>query len=306
VREVELDCQLPDEEVDVLEGAIIDDSYYDPDLLVTEDTTVRKPDGTVLLVLKKNCLSHRACQDAYPHLYEMANKEVAGGNRGTAAGVRMVIETLEDGTIGKRNRVPKLYQLSDEDRERLRGAYNGVAGSLDRNPDVPYCRQTEYGPTHENIRPCLPFIQAVDKAFSTYAPDRWKAQSKRAADTHKVYLFKDTCFTSLTINRNWQTATHKDEGDLKEGFGVMACMGSGYEGGYLVFPKYRVAVDYRTGDVLLADVHEWHANTAIVGQEREYERLSCVFYFRERMYKCLSPEDELIQAKHRQPGDLLY
>jgi hypothetical protein len=130
VRKLDLDYELPDAEVDVLEGTIIDDSYYDPELLVTEDTIVRKPDGTVLLVLKKNHLSQRACEDAYPHLYEMADKEVAGGNRGTAAGVTMVIETLEDGTIGKRNRVPKLYQLSDQDRERLRGAYNGVAGYL--------------------------------------------------------------------------------------------------------------------------------------------------------------------------------
>ena len=36
-------------------------------------------------------------------------------------------------------------------------------------------------------------------------------------------------------------------------------------GGCLVFPKYRIAVDIRSQDVLLCDVHEYHGNSPITG-----------------------------------------
>ena len=303
-----LNYALPDAEVDAWKGKAIDDTYYDPDLLITSDRIVMKPDGSgPLLILKTNCLPLNYCGTAFPLLYEMASDEVADGNRGTAAGVKMKLETLADGTTGKRNQVPKFRELSPEDKQRLRGAYNGVAGSLDRSSEFPYCRETEYGPSHPNIRPCLPFFQEIDRVFRTYAPERWAAQMERVKITPSTYLFKDTSFTTLTINRNFQTAVHKDGGDLQAGFGVITCLMAGrFTGGLLVFPKYRVAVCFGTQDVLLCDVHEWHANTPIVGITGEYERLSCVLYFRENMAKCLEPAEELDQAKRRQTGDLLY
>ncbi|MGB0015032.1 MAG: hypothetical protein WBQ03_25795 [Candidatus Sulfotelmatobacter sp.] len=60
-------------------------------------------------------------------------------------------------------------------------------------------------------------------------------------------------FTTITCNNRWRTAAHVDSGDLKQGFGVLCCLGD-FEGCYLVFPRYKTAVRYREGDVLLADV----------------------------------------------------
>ena len=91
----------------------------------------------------------------------------------------------------------------------------------------------------------------------------------------------------MTINYNWQTALHKDAGDLKEGFGnLIVCTEGDYEGGYTGFPQYGVAVDVKNGDFLAMDVHEWHANTKLKGKTKDFTRLSLVCYLRENMVKC--------------------
>ena len=102
----------------------------------------------------------------------------------------------------------------------------------------------------------------------------------------------------MTVNRNFQTAVHQDQGDLKQGFGVMSCLRRGrFDGCYFVFPKYRVALDMRTGCVLCGDVHEWHGNTPMRGNHGMFERVSLVFYYREKMKRCGSAEEELEHAK---------
>ncbi len=100
-----------------------------------------------------------------------------------------------------------------------------------------------------------------------------------------------------------------DKGDLKEGFGVMCCLGD-FGGCDLVFPRYRVAVRYQEGDVLLANVgHEVHGNTPLLNPDgtvprvgREPERLVCVFYYNEGMDQCertIEKEHEVINNRER-------
>jgi hypothetical protein len=81
--------------------------------------------------------------------------------------------------------------------------------------------------------------------------------------------------------RNAPTAVHKDTADATGTFGCMASLGE-WEGNELVFPKYRIGCDHRPGDVILADVHEWHTNLPLLSGER----VSCVFFVREGMDAC--------------------
>ncbi|MFO0926381.1 MAG: hypothetical protein U0736_04990 [Gemmataceae bacterium] len=114
-------------------------------------------------------------------------------------------------------------------------------------------------------------------------------------------VIEDTAFTTVTVNQTWQTAVHTDKGDLPEGFGVITMLRRGdYRGGYLVFPKYRVAVDLGDRDVLLADVHESHGNTAITHRSDDAERISCVLYFRRHMTRCGSWRVEQRKARRHQ------
>jgi hypothetical protein len=91
---------------------------------------------------------------------------------------------------------------------------------------------------------------------------------------------------------------HTDQGDLAAGFGVMVCLRSGhYSGGLYVMPGFDVAVDLAAGDVLFSDVHEWHGNTALVGDPATYERITLVCYYRARMRECGSAAAELARVK---------
>jgi hypothetical protein len=141
---------------------------------------------------------------------------------------------------------------------------------------------------------------------------RWEAQFEKASQTPSIWLLKTseghTPFTTITCNKSWRTAAHVDKGDLKEGFGVMCCLGD-FEGCDLVFPRYRTAVRYREGDVILADVHQVHGNTPLLRPDgsvpevgREPERLVCVFYYQEDMDKCERTTEKEHQYINRRQG----
>jgi hypothetical protein len=182
---------------------------------------------------------------------------------------------------------------------------SGVMGSMDRNARFPYCRTTSWNNANpEKFAKAIPLIQTISGVFEKEVPERWKAQKQKCDTTAEEWVIPNTVFTTITVNKNWQTAVHKDQGDLAEGFGVMSAFSAGgYAGCYLVFPKYRVACDMRTGDVILCDVHEWHGNTPLVPKEGvPHERISCVFYYRENMMKCGTAKEELDNVKKRIRG----
>jgi hypothetical protein len=74
---------------------------------------------------------------------------------------------------------------------------------------------------------------------------------------------------------------HQDDGNLAGSYSAMTVISAGnYTGGLLVFPRWRVAVDVRVKDVLIADTgREPHGNTEIVPVNGYFCRVSVVAYF---------------------------
>ncbi len=174
------------------------------------------------------------------------------------------------------------------------------------------CRLTHFTRTnYKDYKDGLPFIQKIDNMFEKLIPESHQKQLSRANE--KMHLkIPETAFSTITINRNFRTALHKDAGDFSEGFGNLTVIERGsYHGGYTVFPQFGVGVDVRSGDFLAMDVHQWHSNTAIfetaedkklnskldkvyndnpavgtVGLDKNYTRLTFVCYLREKILKC--------------------
>src|SRR5262249_32422381 len=144
-----------------------------------------------------------------------------------------------------------------------------------------------------------PLIAEVDRQFRRYAPERYEAQRAFVDRVSPEFVLPHSAFTTFTVNKSWRTAAHRDDGDYAPGLGVMlAIEGRRYYGGELVFPKYRIAVDMRTGGMLLADVHELHGNAPMVPVSgQRFDRLSFVFYARERMQECKTAAEELALAQ---------
>ena len=174
------------------------------------------------------------------------------------------------------------------------------------------CRLTHFTRTnYKKYTEGLPFIQKIDSMFEKLIPESHQKQLERANE--KAHLkIPNTSFSTITINRNFRTALHKDAGDFSGGFGTFTVIERGsYHGGYTVFPQFGVGVDVRSGDFLAMDVHQWHSNTAIieteedkqmnskldkvfndnpevgtVGLDKKYTRLTFVCYLREKILNC--------------------
>ena len=186
--------------------------------------------------------------------------------------------------------------------------------------DLP-CRLTHFTRTNFNkYNEGLQFIQKIDKLYKKLTPDAYENQYNRAMQKSHLAIPK-TSFSTITINRNFRTALHRDAGDYKEGFGNLCVLEQGkYHGGYTVFPQFGVAVDARHGDFLSMDVHQWHSNTEIyetnedkeynktvisdfkdnpevgtAGLYKKYTRLSFVCYLREKLIHC--PDKDGIDAQ---------
>jgi hypothetical protein len=157
----------------------------------------------------------------------------------------------------------------------------------------------------------LPFIQHIDKLFQKLIPEAHNKQLCRADEKPHLKIPK-TSFSTVTINRNFRTAMHRDAGDFRDGFGNLTVIERGkYHGGYTIFPQYGVAIDLRNNDFVAMDVHQWHCNTPMyeteedkiyneslepafkdnpevgtVGIYEKYTRISFVCYLREKIANC--------------------
>jgi hypothetical protein len=172
---------------------------------------------------------------------------------------------------------------------------SGIAGWYDRYPRIPYGRATTYTRDNpEKFAMAFPFLQSLARGFKELLPWRFNNQMEAANKLDPRYLVPGTPFTTLTVNKTFRTAAHRDAGDLDSGLSNLLVLSNDgrFTGGYLVFPEIRVAVNVRPGDLLLVNNHEViHGNTPIVCEEGS-ERISLVVYFREKMLELGSFEYE--------------
>jgi len=324
---------LGEEEAHKLIGQLMENEHFEQ--LLDETGTFYKPNGEVLAILLRNCLPKDLCERARPIIRKAALRQtIAGGNRGTAAGTGMVPRIRKNGSKAKISGVPTLRNLSQEDYRRLKNASDGLFGYTGRGirgGQVYPCRQTVYkGALPREFRQMMEFVYALELGWrfaashNSQVSARLLAQAKTMCKTPSSFVLRlpkkttksgvwHTAFTTVTCNRNWRTAAHKDKGDFKNGLGVMASLGQ-FDGCDLVFPRYKAAVRYREGDILLADVHEVHGNTPLLNPDgsiptldNEPERLVTVLYYQENMHRCLgSLEEEQESVNKRKRGDPVY
>jgi len=274
-------------------------SEKDFDTLIDYDCDVYTVNGVLLAKFRRNILDENKL---FKCVENVRDSIVKMDNRGIASGKVQLDKTMNRaGSHIKEN-----FKLQTITKDGRKSKYkvgncvlNGLLGYMDRTVMMPYCRKTAYTKNEfEKFNNAIPFIKEVDRKFKELIPEKWSYQNEFAKATNQNYVISGTTFTTVTVNKDFQTAVHKDSGDLKKSFGNLSCHKTkGSKGGYFVLPEYKIAFDLCSTDLLLVDVHRWHGNTPIINETEEDERISFVMYYREKTIKCLAPKEELERVK---------
>lgn len=185
---------------------------------------------------------------------------------------------------------------------------SGIVGYYERTPRMPFCRACSWNLHHQDKWQTLfPMIKEVDSIFKQTDPQHYQIQKGFAEKAPKDFVIEGTMFSTLTVNRNFRTAYHRDAGNLAEGISCMTVFRQGHwVGANLVLPQYRVAFKLDHLDMIIFNPHELHGNTPLVKISKDAIRCSVVYYFREKIQDCLPAIEELDRVKNRKQGEQLH
>ena len=266
-------------------------SETDYNTLITYDADVYCAESRKCIAkFRKKVIPNNIAKNAFDNLKGAAKTTF---NRQMSSGEDSEIRIKEDGT--------------KSNTRKIKGVNSGIIGYFDRGARYPYCRQTAFNEKEfSKFKKAYPIIKFVDTKYAELMPEHYARQRKVADETSQDFVIKDTAFTTVTVNSNWQTAVHTDKGDFEKGFGNLVALRKGrYTGGYFVLPKWGVAFDLQNCDLLLCDVHQWHGNTPINMIDEDAKRISLVMYYRKNMISCGTAEEEVSRVKSRLAGSKL-
>jgi hypothetical protein len=242
------------------------------DQIISTDTVIIAPDGDVVAT--------RLTQVIDPKLYEPAYEmwrtvKDLPSNRSSAIGAPSLPRIKKDGTLSPRQGVPgNILTLLEE-----RGVRQGQLGYVDATPDQP-CHKTPLTIARpELLERNKELILRVDALSAHYLPRLYAIQR---AEVEKVPRWRlwDSAFTTIYIVAMLQSAYHTDSGNLRGVMSAIMPMGN-FTGGELVMPRWRIAFDFKPGDLLLFNPQMLHGNLPFTG-----ERLSAIFYCERRIADC--------------------
>lgn len=287
---IQLRSRIPSEH---LRGKLL--TAADARVMLTGDVDVFKPDGTPLVLLRRGAIPVEQREHAYPALHELRKRTT--DNRGAYAGATRMAAAFDDGSKSKNTRT------RDANGKRFVVA-SATIGYFDRQGGrFPFCRETAFtGQEPEQWATIVPMIETVANLFKAVAPARYQRQLDEVRKCPREFVIGQTPFTTLTVNNNVApSACHTDKGDFKSGLGAITCVRRGsYTGGLLIFPEYQVGADLGDGDTVFFNSHEWHGVTEMVKETEDAERITVVYYMREKMRDCLPPKEQLEALRAKQ------
>lgn len=261
---------LTDAQTAALEGKHLTTRHFKDK--IDHDCDVYTEDGQLLMKFRKGILPQHNVDNFYDNVIDFAHNVT--GARGAESG-----SDVKDIRFNKRI-ASNVYGYFDKWTIFQKHMFK----TLKIKPPFPV-RVTRFTTEFpDKWAKMVPLIQNIDKLYKKLVPGPYRFQRKCADET--AYKIPGTAFTTITTNLNTQMGAHHDSGNLKESFGNLVVIEKGkYEGGYTVFPQYKVAADVRTGDFLAMNIHLLHAVTAIKPKTEGAERLSIVCYLRQGVWE---------------------
>lgn len=194
-----------EKEYDYVEGKNYNKSDFK---IIVEDTqkVYLKDEKHLLFSFHKNAIDNKK----YFPLLEKNYKHpiLTSRNRKTCMGEKDDKKRAPTGLLGF------IDCLTPQQKNLLHGIGNGA-----RKTKFLIEKETQWKET-------LCLYEDIDKIFKTSEPEYYKKQKKEYNKIHKKLKIPKTNFTTITVNRNFRTATHTDKGDLQIGLSCIVCIGN--------------------------------------------------------------------------------
>ena len=312
IHKVYLPRIISETDLDTLKGHHLDDGYihhlYNHDVDIYDSDTYE-----LILSFRKNRLkTSQTAWDNYRHL------AIASRGRGASAGqIDPNSFYWRKRTLHKTKGYSTSYLKPDGTPSKMR-VNNQVAsipiGYFEKTKslgvDKPCRLSFHTSIALDKFNGGKPYIHELDKWYKKLNHKAYYYQKARA-DKQPNFRIDDTAFSTITMNRNFRTALHKDAGDYGN-FAVISVLEHGkYNGGLFMIPAYGIGINLRQNDILVANVHEYHANTELwttkeqdeynasiplefkkdtrvgtIGLDLPFSRISFVSYLREKLIHC--------------------
>ena len=274
-------------------GKFPDDTSYDQVIRVTEDTAIMKP---VVSLDGSDVPLAYVITNAYPD-DEVRNTlmsiEDVSTMRGNCSGPIDKEEMKKKGLIEGEHyklRSPNTYQVrtksggwgmiayANEIHSVMIGYKRGrFTGAIDSSG---WCKDNP-----DRFEKLKDISKYNELAFAKANNDIY-ARQKIFAESFVEPQHRMGIFTTYSANRyhsgqSSKMSFHVDSGDTEMGLTTMCVFRQGdYDGAFLTFPRYKVAIDAPDNSVVIADSLEVHGVTEISGNG---ERFSCVAYMDSRL-----------------------
>ena len=272
---------------EVWNGKFLTEEAYDRVESPTEDTVIFKPNSDIPL-------AYVVC-DAYPddQVFEcLKTIEDTTKMRANASGPILEEDMKAKGIIEYRLRTPNSYQVKTKAGKWGMIAYANeiysVMAGWKRGRFTGGIEASGWTKDNPDKFEILKDISVYnEKAFEKVDSERYNAQ-KTFAETSILPEHRVGIVTTLSMNRYSDLglgsngmSVHVDSGDTEAGMTTMCHFrDKEYEGAYLTFPRYKIAIDAPHNSVIIADSLELHGVTQIKGEGTRY---TCVAYCDRRL-----------------------
>ena len=272
-------------------GNFLTEEAYEQVVSPTKDTVIFKPGASLYDDVP---LAYVVC-DAYPDTKVidcLKTIEETTSMRVNASGPILEEDMKEKGITEYRLRTPNSYQVKTKKGDWGMIAYaneiHSVMAGWKRgrfSGAIEASGWTKDNPDKFEILKDIPLYN--EKAFEKVDPKRYESQ-KIFAETSVSTEHRVGIVTTLSMNRysdlglgSKGMSVHVDSGDTEAGMTTMCHFRDGeYEGAYLCFPRYKIAIDAPDNSVIIADSLELHGVTPIKGEGTRY---TCVAYCDRRL-----------------------
>ena len=181
----------------------------------------------------------------------------------------------------------------------------GSAPRLERRMRA-FCNRTTLAreQPEENAAICG-MARYISDRYKLMDPETWLRHEMLTGDVRKEWVLDGSVFTSGIINKNNPLHYHFDAGNFDNVLSAMLVLRKNMEGGWLNLPEFDCRFMLKNNAIFMFDGQKiLHGVTPMKKAGEDSYRYSIVFYSLKGMWKCLTLDEELANAREKELAKL--